>query len=187
MTDQPRPTYRPPFEAALRLFAKVSDAMVARGRSRPVLVGGAAVELYSRSAITTGDFDIVTPAQPDFEEELQRVGFVRPSGPGKATRGWIHPDLALGFEVVADTLLDGEADRDRLVLIDLAPDGIAAFVSVEDMIADRMGQHASGTAPEMLDQARRLFILHADADLAYMERRIRYETAGEYGVADLQG
>lgn len=128
----------------------------------------------------------MTAAQPEFEEELQRVGFMRPSGPGMATRGWIHPDLALGFEVVADALLDGEADRERVVLIDLAPDGIAAFVSVEDMISDRMGQYASGTAPDMLEQARRLFVLHADADLDYMERRIRYETAGEYGVADLQ-
>jgi hypothetical protein len=32
-----------------------------------------------------------------------------------------------------------------------------------------MGQSASGTAPEMLEQARRLFALHADADLLYME------------------
>ena len=50
--------YRPEFEAALRLFARVSEAMVARGLSRPILVGGAAVEYYSGSAVTTGDFDI---------------------------------------------------------------------------------------------------------------------------------
>jgi len=53
------------------------------------------------------------------------------------------------------------------------------------MIADRVGQYASGTAPEMLERARRLFALHADADRAYMERRIRHESAGEYGVEDL--
>ena len=180
------PSYRPEFEAALRLFARVSEAVVARGLSRPVIVGGAAVELYSRSAIATGDFDIVSATQPEFEEELQRQGFVKPSGPGVATRGWVHPDLALGFEVVSGRLHDGMAERERVVMIDVAPDGEAAFISLEDMIADRMGQYASGTAREMLGQARKLFALFPDADLDYMERRIRYESAGDYGVADLR-
>ncbi len=184
--DLPMSAYRPAFEAALRLFARVSEAMKARGFEPPILVVGAAVEIYSGSAINTGDFDIVTAAQAEFEEELQRCGFVRPSGPGKATRGWVHPDLQMGFEVVSSTLLDGMADWGRVSLIDLSPDGEAAIVSVEDMIADRMGQYASGTARDMLEQARRLFILHADADLDYMDHRIRFESAGDYGVADLK-
>ncbi len=54
--------YRPEFEAALRLFARVSEAMKSRGFDAPVLVGGAAVEIYSLSAINTGDFDISTGA-----------------------------------------------------------------------------------------------------------------------------
>jgi hypothetical protein len=179
-------TYRPAFEAALRLFARVSDAMTAHGYPAPVLVGGAAVELYSNSALTTGDFDIVTVRQEEFEEELRRHGFVRPSGAGIATRGWIHPKLQLGFEIVGNSLLDGKAERDRIVMLDLGKDGEAAIISVEDMIADRMGQYASGTAPEMLEQARSLFILHADADLDYMDSRIRQESSGDYGVADLK-
>jgi hypothetical protein len=179
--------YRPAFEEALRLFGRASEAMKTRGFAAPVLVGGAAVEIYSKSAINTGDFDIVTAWQAEFEEELRRLGFVRPSGAGQATRGWIHPALQLGFEIVSNSLLDGRAERERVQLIDLGEDGEAAVISVEDMIADRMGQYASGTAPDMLDQARGLFILHADADRDYMERRIRQESAGEYGVSDLKG
>ena len=178
--------YRPEFEAALRLFARVSEAMKARGFLAPVLVGGAAVEIYSLSAINTGDFDISTAAQDVFEEELQRHGFIRPSGPGMATRGWIHPELKLGFEVVSDNLLDGMADRERVALLEFAPDGEVAVISVEDIIADRMGQFASGTAPNMREQARRLFILHNEADFRYMDKRIRYESGGDYGVADLK-
>lgn len=178
--------YRPEFEAALCLFARVSEAMKARGFSAPVLVGGGAVELYSLSAITTGDFDIVTPRQEEFEHELLRLGFTKPVGLGHTPLGWVHPELRLGFEIVSATLLDGMADRDRIVLIDLGEDGEAAIISVEDMIADRMGQYASGAAPEMLEQARRLFALHADADRDYMERRIRHESAGDYGIADLE-
>jgi hypothetical protein len=58
---QPSP-YRPEFEAALRLFAQVSEAMHRRGLQRPILVGGAAAEFWSVSALSTGDFDMCTPS-----------------------------------------------------------------------------------------------------------------------------
>lgn len=176
---------RPQFEAALRLFARASTGCKRRGASEPVLVGGAVVELYSDSAIATGDFDVATVEQEAFEAELRALGFVKPSGAGQWTRGWVHPDLALGFEVVASDLLDGNADRARLRRIDLGEDGTAAFLSVEDMIADRMGQHASGSAPRMLEQARALYALHPDVDRDYLEDRIRLESAGDHGVSNL--
>lgn len=176
---------RPEFEAALRLFARASTAMTAQGFELPVLVGGGAVEMFSSSAIATGDFDIATAWQEVFEAVLRDLGFVKPSGPGKATRGWIHPDLMLGFEVVSRTLLGGLADRDRVYLIDLGEDGIAAIISVEDIIADRMGQFASRTAPDMLGQAARLLVLHSDVDRAYLDRRVREETTDDYGIEDI--
>jgi len=99
--------YRPAFVEALRLLAKISDALVARGKPRPILVGGGAVEYYSGSAMMTGDIDLASPVQDDLEHEMQRHGFVRPSGPGRATRGWVHPDLGLGFEVVTSSPFGG--------------------------------------------------------------------------------
>jgi hypothetical protein len=39
----------------------------------------------------------------------------------------------------------------------------------------------------MLLQARALFGLYPDADRAYLERRIREETAGEHGIDILKG
>ena len=47
-----------------------------------------------------------------------------------------------------------------------------------------MGQFASGTAPELAEQAAILFALHPDLDRAYLERRIRDETANEHGIDD---
>ena len=178
--------FRPEFEAALTILARVGKRMKAQGCLLPVLVGGGAVELYSNSAIMTGDFDLSTARQDIFEQALRDEGFVRPSGPGMATRGWIHRDLKLGFEVVSDRLLDGNADRDRIRLISVADVGEIAVISVEDMIADRMGQYASGTAREMLAQAQALFHLYPDADRAYMEKRIREETAGDHGIEALE-
>lgn len=179
--------YRPEFEEALRMLADISTAMAERGLPRPILVGGAAVEFYTLSAINTGDFDLCSPLQSELEEEMQKRGFVRPSGRGRSTRGWIHPALGLGFEVVDAALLDGHADPDRLVLVEHLRDGHSlAVISVEDLIADRMGQFASGSAPEMREQANSLLKLHPGADLVYLERRVRHETAGLHGAEDVQ-
>jgi hypothetical protein len=178
--------YRPEFEAALRLLARISRAMDEAGFRPPVLVGGAAVEIYTRGAVTTGDFDLSCGRQDILEAEMQRAGFIRPSGAGKATRGWIHPELKLGFECVSDVLLDGMADREMVQVVCLAPDGDIAVIAPEDIIADRMGQYASGSAPVMLGQARSLFGFCEGLDLSYMERRISEETGGDYGLQDLQ-
>jgi len=178
--------YRPQFEAALRLFARVSQAMVARRLPRPVLVGGAAAEYYSGSAISTGDFDLCSPTQTELEEEMRRHGFVKPTGPGMSTRGWIHPDLRLGFEVVARVPMDGSVDSDHILLVEnISPGESFAIISVEDLIADRMGQYASGTARDRIDQARLLLRLHPGVDRAYLDRRIRQESGDDYGIEDI--
>ena len=180
--------YRPEFETALRLFARISEAMTVRGLPPPILVGGAAAEFWSTSALATGDFDICTPVQPELEEEMQRFGFVRPSGPGKSTRGWIHAELELGFEIVADVPMDGNVDATHVRLVRaIGESTLFRVISVEDLIADRMGQYASGTARDRIDQAKLLLALHPDADLAYLDRRIREESCGDFGIEDVQG
>lgn len=178
--------WRPEFIAALRMLVRASEALASRGLARPVLVGGGAVEFYTGSAITTGDIDLTVVAQAELEEELQRLGFVRPTGPGKSTRGWVHPDLGLGFEVVGSSPMGGSPDPVRVRLVEPLPgEPGMRILSVEDMIADRMGQYASGTAREMLDQAREIASLASGLDREYLERRIRTETLGEFGVEDL--
>jgi hypothetical protein len=176
---------RPQFEQGLRMLGRLSADMQAAGQRPPVLVGGGAVEFYTGSAISTGDFDLSCGRQDVLETLMQRHGFVRPSGPGIATRGWVHPQLGMGFEVVSDVLLDGLADRTMTQVIDLGADGAVTIIAPEDIIADRMGQYASGSAPEMLAQARALYDLCGRLDLAYMERRIAEETGGDLGVGDL--
>ncbi len=102
-------------------------------------------------------------------------------------KGWIHPDLRLGFEVVARVPMDGGFDRDTLALIDsFSNDGKFVIISVEDLIADRMGQYASGTAANRIDQAKMLFGLHPCLDRVYLARRIKEETLGDYGIEALE-
>ncbi len=113
MTNEASP-WRPEFLEALRLLARASDALHTRGLPRPVLVGGGAVEIYTGNAVMTGDIDVVSPVQPELEEELLRLGFQRPSGAGQSLRGLIHPALALGFEVIGSIPMDGASDPARL-------------------------------------------------------------------------
>jgi hypothetical protein len=179
--------HRPQLIEALTVLARLNEAMDARGLPRPILVGGAAAEYYSGSAVMTGDIDITSPVQPELEEELRRLGFEKPSGIGHTTLGWVHPALGLGFEVVASTPMDGNVDYRRIVLIEgLAVDAAFASIPIEDLIADRMGQYASGTAPTMLEQARILFRLHPDCDIPYLARRIDEETGGDHDIEDLR-
>ena len=179
--------HHPQLLEALALLAQLNEAMVARGLPRPILVGGAAVEYYSGSAVMTGDIDVTSPVQPELEEELRRLGFVKPEGIGHTPLGWVHPTLGLGFEIVASTPMDGNVDHRRMVLVEgIATDAAFASIPVEDLIADRMGQYASGTASTMMEQARILFSLHADCDHAYLEKRIREETGGDYGIEDIR-
>lgn len=178
--------WRAELVTGLRLLAEISDAMHRRGLPRPILVGGAAVEYYTGSALMTGDIDLASPVQPELEEELLAHGFARPIGPGHTPFGWVYPDLHLGVEIVASTPLGGAVDAARIVLV-RAAGGAALFriLPVEDMIADRMGQYASGAAPEMGEQAAILFSLYPDLDRAYLDRRIRDETLGDHGIEDI--
>jgi hypothetical protein len=173
-------------------LAHAFNDVVAAGYKRPVIVGGAAVEFYSGGAIVSGDFDIVTDVQQELERALIAKGFIRPSGIGTLVRGLHHPALALGMEVVSGALFDGAADDSRIVLVPMG-DGEIAFPSVEDLIADRMGQFNSPTRhdEQMLGQAVVLYRiaregLVARLDEVYLDRRIRDETAGDYGLAFLK-
>lgn len=185
--SEPDSPWRPEFLDALRMLARLSEALARRGLPRPVLVGGGAVEFYTGSAVMTGDIDVTSPVQPELEDELRKLGFIRPSGPGKSTRGWIHPDIGLGFEVVGDDPMDGNVPISALVLTQAVPgEPELVLLSVEDMIADRMGQYASGTAREMLAQSRELYALPIELNRDYLDRRIREETFGDYGIEDLE-
>lgn len=74
------------------------------GREPPVLVGGAAVELFSGGAYTTGDLDFVGRS-PDggVRQRLREAGFERRG------RHWIHEAAEIFIEFSGDTLDPGDS------------------------------------------------------------------------------
>jgi len=69
-----------------------------QGSQPPVLVGGAAVELYTRGAYTTGDLDFVGRVTPAVARALRASGFERRG------RHWVHQAAEVFLELPAERL-----------------------------------------------------------------------------------
>jgi hypothetical protein len=177
--------FRPEFRDALVLLAKAIGNMRERGFGLPILVGGAAVEFYTGGAVTTGDFDFVTPLQEEFFEELERVGFRKPART-QSPRMRVHSS-GLAVEVVSGPLMDGRADMARIVEVELSG-GAVRMIPVEELIADRAAQALAGRGidPRMKSQAVQLLVLGGSIDRAYLDRRIGEETGGDADLATVE-
>jgi hypothetical protein len=177
---------RPKFREALGLIATAIERLQARGFEAPILVGGAAVELLTGSAVTSADFDFVSPWKDEFFEELQKVGFERPTKPGWLRNSLYHPRLNFGLQVVSGVLMDGHTDRTRIKVFEVG--GKVRVTPVEDLIADRMAQALAGRTirEDMKNQAVRVYQLAGKVDEDYLDGRIRSETANEASLATLK-
>lgn len=83
---------------------------------------------------------------------------------------------------MAPTLLDDLGDNHRRRSVLLNKDNMMP-ISIRQQVQLPL---IRPPAPAMPEQARRLFAFHANIDLDYIERRIRHESAGEYGIAILR-
>ena len=180
--------YREAYVRVLNLLSRAFDHVESEGHMRPVIVGGAAVELYTQGAITSGDIDVITPWQESLEVALEKEGCVRSVGFGAFARGFLHQEFGFGIEVVGTQLLDGQADQDRVLIVDLDEGGNVGFIALEDLIADRMGQYNAppNMRDDMLQQAAELLKLAENLDKAYLDVRILDETGGDFSLSFLE-
>ena len=93
----------------------------------PVLVGGAAVELYSGGGYRTGDLDFVGTVSKDAAKRLEENGFERKG------RYWIREQGEVFLEFPAEQLADGETS------VEIELDGTTILaISPEDLVVDRL-------------------------------------------------
>jgi hypothetical protein len=178
--------FPPDFVAALRLLGAAMEAVARQGHPVPVLVGGAAVELWTIGRYVSGDFDLVVADPAPIEAALIARGFRREDRDGHLLRGLYHPELGIGIEVVSGVLFDGLADRARIRLVETAGGNIRV-IPPEDVIADRLGQYAADRqhGQGQLALARMVFRLAAGCDFAYLLTRVRQEMV-EPAMTDAQ-
>ena len=144
-----------------------------------MLVGGAAASIYTGGMITSGDFDVVAPADAIFDRMMTDHGFRREDRTGHLLVGYYHPEVpTIGVQIVSGRLFEGRTDPERITLLPVEDGGTIALAPIEDMIADRLGQYAgSGERDrEMLEQARLLAKLAGEIDQPYLIKRVREET-----------
>ena len=104
------------------------QGLSAQEEQTPVLVGGAAVELYTGGAYTTGDIDLVGPMTPSVERGLQAAGFERHG------RHWIHEEAQVFVEIPGSALAAGEL----AVWAEMEGQRIRV-IAAEDLLVDRLG------------------------------------------------
>lgn len=97
------------------------------GDSGPILVGGAAVELYTGGAYSTGDLDFVGRVPPSVEQTLREHGFTRQG------RHWIHEEGRVFVEFPSASLGEGE----RAVELELEGHRVRVLAP-EALIVDRL-------------------------------------------------
>lgn len=151
-----------------------------------VLVGGAATALQTAGAFMSGDFDVVAPNDGAFDRAMAAAGFLSEGGLGHGAGGWFHPSAPqYAVELVTPPLFDGRADPERLLRLTVRGASIV-LPSIEDLIADRLAQHAvaSGADLSRLEQARALLRMAKHVDRHYLERRI-VEEGGNPALLDL--
>lgn len=152
-----------------------------------VLVGGAATAIQTAGAFMSADFDVVAADDAAFARAMAQSGFVAESGIGHLAGGYHHPrHPTYVVEQVSGPLFDGLADRGRMIRLVIRQGSEIVIPSVEDMIADRLGQHAVASPADdsRLLQARALFRMADGMDRDYLHRRI-VEEGGDPGLIGL--
>jgi hypothetical protein len=127
----------------------------------PIVVGGLAVEIYTRSEYTTSDIDLIFSRKDIVEDILLQLGFA-PHG-----RHFYHDGLMISIEIPDDMLED--ADYDKVIELEL-PNGNSVFViGIEDIILDRLRACVHWKSSSDCEWGRRLMLIHhEDLDIDYM-------------------
>lgn len=128
--------FRPEFSEAIGLLAQAAAVAAEKGASAPVLVGGGAVELYTSSAVTSGDFDLVTPDHEILAAALEDVGFERRAKTGLQLS---HPKLHIAQAFSVNPPRKDMLDQ-AVKLLQVAPEVDRAYLD------KRVLQETSGEA-----------------------------------------
>ncbi|UJL46447.1 hypothetical protein KFZ58_00215 [Virgibacillus sp. NKC19-16] len=129
---------------------------------KPIIVGGLAVEIYTRNEYTTLDIDIIFSQRDIADKYLKLLGFVSEG------RHWYHDELMISVEIPNDILED--ADNERVVDLVLK-DGLHVYViGLEDIILDRLRACVHWKSSSDCEWGRRLFLLHFERiDINYLK------------------
>jgi len=132
----------------------------------PVIIGGSAVEFYTRDWYATGDIDLAIDKTKGSGIKAIMDGFrFKRSG-----RMWIRDDLSLYVEFPGDI---DDLDRERLLRVD-SDKGHVYLIGLEDIIFDRIEAAEHWKSEGDREQAVRMAaVFHDDIDWEYLGKKCK--------------
>lgn len=147
----------------------VLTGLTEQHRLKPIIVGGFAVEIYSRSEYTTVDIDLVFARRDLADQYLQGLGFVQ-SG-----RHWYHEDLGVSVEIPGDML--ELADPEKVIKLNLPGQSHVYVIGLEDIILDRLRACVHWTSTSDCEWGFRLYLLHRERlDTDYLVQKAKEDS-----------
>ncbi len=135
-----------------------------------IIVGGSAIEIYTRGGYVSGDIDI-RAERAKVQRVLAQWGF---KDCGKI---WARRDWGIAIDVVGDGYT-GDPYRATVVSTPYGPVSIAV---VEDLFVKRLASAKHWGVREALEEAELLWRDYSESmDVSYLDRQARY-----YGVEDI--
>ncbi|MEN1968682.1 hypothetical protein WMZ97_11490 [Lentibacillus sp. N15] len=138
-------------------FASILTAYFQDKGIEPIVVGGLAVEIYTRNDYHTHDIDFVSDGWQLFNDVLLEIGFTR------TEREWYHREAEIAIEVPSN-YLDG--NMDKVIKLLLPNERHIYVIAIEDIIIHRIeGVAFSKSYPkedEDFEWAYRMFLIHID-------------------------
>jgi hypothetical protein len=160
-----------PTERKIRFMALLTSSLP-KGKVRPVLAGGSAIEVYLDGTLRTGDMDVVYNIKA-LEEVLKAWRFAL----GGGLRAWANEELGLAVDMVGEDF-NGSYERVTTITTDYGP---ATIMGIEDLIVNRLASAKFWRVPADVDQAYLLAKAHTDKiDWPYVEEEARKADIGDY-------
>lgn len=142
------------------ILAEISEKLPKN--KKPVLVGGSAVEFYTRGTCKSIDIDLLAD-RDSLEKVLEKMGF------SKIGRHWFYTK-DIGIEIV------GESPEGRRVNDIMHEGKLIRILSIEDLIVDRLNACKHWKSQYDCEQAQVLVGAYSDKlDIGYLKKRMKEE------------
>ena len=149
------------FEKMVQVAA-ILTKLLGNKQIRPIIVGGLAVEIYTRSDYTTVDIDMIISDRELAGQILVQLGF------SVEGRHWYHEKLMISIEIPNDILED--ADDSKVTELQINNDLKVYVIGIEDIILDRLRACIHWKSTSDCEWGKRMFLLHHDRlDIEYMK------------------
>lgn len=160
-----------PTERKVRFLALLASSLP-KGKRKPVLTGGSAIEIYLDGTLRTGDMDVVYNVS-ELKKILKEWRFEL----GSALRSYYNEELGLAVDLVRERL-SGSNEKVTTITTEYGP---VTVIGIEDLILKRLASAKVWKVPTDMEQSYLLARSQQDRiDWKYLESEARREDIDDY-------